>query len=308
MHASYHDDYVIPLPPKHSFPMPKFKALRDLLVREGVIDERKILEPEECSWADLALVHTTDYLGALAAGTLGERAEKRMGLPWSPALVRRSRLAVTGTINATECALRDGVAGNLAGGTHHAMPDHGQGFCVLNDVGVALRLLLAKRAIRRALVFDLDVHQGNGTAAIFEGDDRVFTCSVHGAKNFPLRKEASDLDVPVEDGLTDGPYLDVVRDTFERAIGASRPDLIVYLGGVDVLHDDKFGRLALTLDGLRAREAYVTETVRELGVPLCLLLSGGYAPTPAMTAERHAEMYRAASRAYAPAQPNRPAT
>jgi acetoin utilization deacetylase AcuC-like enzyme len=215
---------------------------------------------------------------------------------------------VQGTTNACLMALHDGVAGNLAGGTHHAMPDHGQGFCVLNDVGVALKLLLAKHAIGRALVFDLDVHQGNGTAVCLAGEPGAHTLSVHGAKNFPLRKETSDLDVPVEDGLTDAPYLEIVRDTFAKAIDASRPDLIVYLGGVDVLHDDKFGRLSLTLDGLRARDAYVIETVRELGIPLCLLLSGGYAPTPAMTAERHAEMFRAAARAYTPAQPNRPAT
>jgi acetoin utilization deacetylase AcuC-like enzyme len=294
--VTYHDDYVIPLPPNHSFPMPKFRFLRDLLVGDGVISPSDILEPDEASWTDLAMVHTPRYLGALESGGLTEREEKRMGLPWSPALVRRSRLAVTGTMIAMQCALRDGIAGNLAGGTHHAFADHGEGFCVLNDVAVGIRVLRERGRLGRVLVLDLDVHQGNGTAAILADDPETYTCSVHGAKNFPIRKERSTLDVPLDDRLTDEPYLDIVRTTVGRVLREARPDLVVYLGGVDVMHDDKFGRMSLTMEGLAARDAFVIESVRALGLPLCLLLSGGYAPTPQQTAERHAVMYRAAAR------------
>jgi acetoin utilization deacetylase AcuC-like enzyme len=292
--VSYCDDYVIPLPPRHSFPMPKFRILRDLLVSGGVVDASEVVAPDEVSWPELEAVHTEGYLRALAWGTLGRDAERRMGLPWSPALVRRSRVAVRGTMNAMDFALEDGLGGNLAGGTHHAFADRGEGFCVLNDVAVGLRRLLAAGRIRRALVVDLDVHQGNGTAAIFEGDDRVFTMSMHGAKNFPLRKERSDLDVPLADGLGDDAYLEELDRHWPAVIGRARPDLVVYVQGVDVLAGDKFGRLELTRAGMRERDGRVITACRERGLPLCLLLGGGYSPTPAETAANHAVMFEEA--------------
>ena len=313
MRVSYHPDYVVPLPPRHAFPMAKFAALRDLLVAEGTVRAERIVPPRPADWADLRLVHTADYLGRLAAGELTRAEERRMGLPWSPALVRRSRRAVQGTLNACLMALEDGVAGNLAGGTHHAMPGHGEGFCVLNDVAVALRVLQQSAWIRRALVVDLDVHQGNGTATVFGGarawpHGGVYTLSVHGAKNFPFRKPPSTRDVPLADGTGDAAYLDAVREHLPAALAEARPDLVVYLGGVDVLADDRFGRLALTRDGLAARDRLVCETVRASGAPLCLLLSGGYAAArrpgeapetlPARTAELHATMYRQAASVY----------
>ncbi|MEM6286896.1 MAG: histone deacetylase [Bacteroidota bacterium] len=314
MRVSYHPDYVVPLPPRHAFPMRKFAALRDLLVREQVVTEAEVVAPREADWGDLLLVHTQRYLDALAGGTLSRQEERRMGLPWSPALVRRSRLAVQGTINAMMMALEDGVAGNLAGGTHHAMPDRGEGFCVLNDVAVALRVLQRSGWLRRALVVDLDVHQGNGTAFFFGGDRAwprggVYTLSVHGACNFPFHKPPSTRDVGLDDGTGDAAYLGVVARELPAALAASAPDLVVYLGGVDVVADDRFGRLSLSRDGLAARDRLVCETVRHAGVPLCLLLSGGYAARrtpgeapetlPAGTADLHATMYREAASVYA---------
>ncbi len=313
MRVSYHEDYVVPLPERHAFPMRKFSALRDLLLEERVIRPDEIVAPREADWGDLLLVHTQRYLDALAAGTMSRAEERRMGLPWSEALVRRSRLAVQGTINACWMALHDGLAGNLAGGTHHALPDGAEGFCVLNDVAVALRVLQRSGWLRRALVVDLDVHQGNGTAAFFGGDRQwpgggVYTLSIHGANNFPFRKPPSTRDVGLPDGTGDAAYLDALAAHLPAVLDEAEPDLVVYLGGVDVVAGDRFGRLALTRDGLAARDRLVCETIRPSGAPLCLLLSGGYAArrTPgeapetlaADTADLHATMYREAVRVY----------
>ncbi|MEO0558683.1 MAG: histone deacetylase [Bacteroidota bacterium] len=313
MRVSYHPDYVVPLPERHPFPMAKFSALRDLLISETVLRSNDIVEPREADWGDLLLVHTSRYLTALEAGTLERSAERRMGLPWSEALVRRSRLAVQGTANAIWMALCDGLAGNLAGGTHHAMPDWGEGFCVLNDVAVAIRMHQRSGWLRRALIVDLDVHQGNGNAAFFSGErgwphGGVFTFSMHGANNFPFRKPPSTRDVPLPDGTTDETYLTLLKRHLPEAIEQATPDLVIYLGGVDVVADDRFGRLSLTRDGLAARDRYVCETVRASGIPLCLLLSGGYAarrqPGQApetlaeATADLHATMYRQAATVY----------
>ncbi len=313
MRVSYHPGYVVPLPEGHAFPMSKFAALHGLLLAEGVIRAAEIVEPREAEWADLRLVHTARYLDALAGGTMTKAEVRRMGLPWSPALVRRSRLAVQGTINACLMAVMDGVAGNLAGGTHHAMPDRAEGFCVLNDVAVALRVLRRSGWVRRALVVDLDVHQGNGTASYFGGDRAwpaggVYTLSVHGARNFPFEKPPSTQDVGLADGTGDAEYLSILADILPDALRQSDPDLVVYLGGVDVVEDDRFGRLSLSRNGLAVRDRYVCETVKAADVPLCLLLSGGYAArrTPgqapetlaAATADLHAEMYRQAAAVY----------
>ena len=298
MRVSYHPDYFVPLPPRHPFPMGKFPALHRLLLDEGLIRPDEVIAPREADWSDLLLVHTRAYLDKLATGTQSRHEERRMGLPWSPALVRRSRLAVQGTLNAMTMALQDGVAGNLAGGTHHAMPDWAEGFCVLNDVAVGLRVLERSRWIRRALIVDLDVHQGNGNAAFFADDPDIFTLSVHGAKNYPFRKPPSSLDVPLPDGTGDEAYLDALAHHLPIALEAADPDLVVYLGGIDVLGGDRYGRLALTRGGLHRRDRFVIETVRETGHPLTLLLSGGYAETPEATADLHATMYREAAAVY----------
>lgn len=296
MRVSYCEAYYVPLPPRHPFPMGKFPALHRLLLAEGIVRPEDVVAPREADWSDLLLVHTRDYLERLASGTLSRQEERRLGLPWSPALVRRSRHAVQGTINAALMALHDGIAGNLAGGTHHAMPGHGEGFCVLNDVAVAARVLERARWVRRILIVDLDVHQGNGNAAVFANDPTVYTFSMHGERNYPFRKPPSDCDVALPDGTGDEAYLEALRRHLPEVIDAARPDLVFYLGGIDVLAGDRFGRLALSRAGLIERDRYVIETVwRRAGLPLVLLLSGGYAATPEATADLHAEMYRAAA-------------
>jgi len=295
MRVSYHPDYFVPLPPRHPFPMGKFPALHRLLIEEGVVNADDVVRPREADWGDLRLVHTEDYLNRLAAGHLGRSEERRMGLPWSEALVRRSRLAVQGTINATFMALQDGLSGNLAGGTHHAMPGHGEGFCVLNDVAVAIRVIERSRWVRRVLIVDLDVHHGNGNAAFFADDAAVFTFSMHGEKNYPFLKPPSDLDVPLPDGTDDAAYLDVLHHLLPRVLDAARPDIVFYLGGIDVRAGDRFGRLALTREGIAERDrTVITRLHVQEGLPMVLLLSGGYAADPELTADLHAIMYREA--------------
>ena len=294
MRVNYSPGYTVPLPEGHAFPMGKFAALRDILERDGLISPQDVVEPGEATWEDLALVHTRAYLEKLRHGTLDRAEVRRLGLPWSPALVHRSRLAVRGTVNAAWMALEDGMAANLAGGTHHAFPDHGEGFCVLNDVGVAVRVLRRGGWIGRALVVDLDVHQGNGTAAVFADDPDTFTFSMHGEGNYPFRETPSDLDVGLPDGTGDDEYEEALLTHLPEALARSRPDLVFYLGGVDVLAGDQFGRLALTRAGLERRDRVVIGTIRAAGLPLALLLSGGYAATPELTAELHAIAHRMA--------------
>lgn len=298
MRVSYNDGYYVPLPDDHPFPMGKFPALHRLLLREGVIDRDRVVAPRQADWADLRRVHTATYLDRLARGTLSDRAERRMGLPWSKRLVYRSRLAVQGTINAAFMALTDGIAANLAGGTHHAFPDHGEGFCVLNDVAVAIRVLQSSCWARRVLIVDLDVHQGNGNAAFFAEDDSVFTFSMHGAKNYPFDKPPSSLDVPLDDGVGDAEYMEALTTYLPDTLDDVNPDLVFYLGGIDVAVNDRFGRMALTRRGLHARERYVLEQFRAHRLPVVLLLSGGYAETPERTADLHAITHREAARVF----------
>jgi acetoin utilization deacetylase AcuC-like enzyme len=298
MRVSYCDGYYVPLPDGHPFPMAKFPALHRQLQAEGLLDSDDVVTPRQADWADLRRVHTDDYLSALAHGTLSDRAERRMGLPWSKRLVYRSRLAVQGTINAAFMALTDGFAANLAGGTHHAFPDHGEGFCVLNDVAVAVRVLQTACWVRRVLIVDLDVHQGNANASVFADDDSVFTFSMHGAKNYPFEKPPSSLDVPLDDETTDGSYMTALRTYLPRTLDAVQPDLVFYLGGIDVAANDRFGRMALSREGLHARDGYVLEQLRARRLPVALLLSGGYANTPEQTADLHAVMHREAARVF----------
>ena len=278
--------------------MRKFSALREILLSEGLLGVGDLMEPEEISWDDLRMVHEESYLRDLREGTLDAKAIRRLGLPWSPALVRRSRLAANGTVLAGWQALEDGLAANLAGGTHHACPDHGEGFCVLNDVGVAIRILQREEEIARALIVDLDVHQGNGNALCFADDPAVFTYSMHGARNFPLRKPPSDLDVPLDDHTGDLVYLQRLQATLPDAIRAAAPDLVFLLSGVDVVVGDRYGRLAMTRDGLRRRERLAQSLLRSAGLPVVLVLSGGYAETPRLTADLHAESHRAAAEVF----------
>jgi acetoin utilization deacetylase AcuC-like enzyme len=296
MRCAYHPDYFVALPPSHPFPMAKYPLLLERLLADGTIGDADLIEPAPASLDDLSLVHTAEYLAALEAGTLEPAAVRRIGVPWSPALWRRSRLAAQGTLEAARAALADGLAANLAGGTHHAFAGHGEGFCVLNDVAVAIRVLQRDGRLRRALVVDLDVHQGNGTAAIFEGDADVFTFSMHGERNYPARKMRSTLDVALADGTGDEEYLELLAGHLADILGRFAPAIVFYLAGVDPVRGDRYGRLALSDDGLRRRDRHVLETCRGRGLPVAITIAGGYAPTPARTAELHAHVFHEARR------------
>lgn len=296
MKVFHHPDYVLPLPAGHPFPMGKYARVRERLVADGIVAAGDVLEPGEASRTDLARVHDAAYLDKLFGAGLSAAEERVLGVPWSARLLRRSRLAVQGTLEAAQVALRDGLAGNLAGGTHHAFAGHGEGFCVLNDVAVAIRALQAGQRLRRALVVDLDVHQGNGTAAIFEGDDSVFTFSVHGERNYPARKMRSTLDVGLPDGTGDGDYLEVLARHLPGVLAAARPDLVFYVAGVDVVAGDRYGRFALTDAGLRERERAVLGALASAGLPGVIVLAGGYAADAERTAELHTRVFEEARR------------
>lgn len=295
MKCSYNPAYHVALPPGHPFPMSKYVLLKDLLLAEGVIAPGDIVQPEPLDIETLELVHTREYLDKLAGSRLSPAEIRRLGVPWSEALWQRSRLASSGTLLAARNALAAGLAANLAGGTHHAFADHGEGFCVLNDVAIAIMQLRAEGVIQRAAIIDLDVHQGNGTAAIFEHTPEVFTFSMHGDRNYPLAKMRSDLDVPLRDGIGDEEYLQLLERHLPSVIERSRPDIAFYLAGVDVAAGDRYGKLALTEEGIRRRERLVIETVRRREIPLVLLLAGGYAGTRERTAELHAHLFREAA-------------
>jgi acetoin utilization deacetylase AcuC-like enzyme len=278
MRAFYSDTFVLPLPETHRFPMAKYRRLRERLVDEQVLTAADLVVPDPIDWDDLRLVHTPAYVDAVATGTLAADAQRRIGFPWSPEMVERSRRSVGATLAAAQRALDgDDVSANLAGGTHHAFADRGEGYCVFNDVAVAARVLQRDGAIRRALIVDCDVHQGNGTAAIFRGDATVFTLSLHGAKNFPFRKEESDLDVTFEDGAGDAEYL-AALDVVPRVLDAHRPDIVFYLAGADPYEGDRLGRLRLSIEGLAARDRIVFDACAARHLPVAVAMSGGYAP------------------------------
>ena len=276
----------------HVFPIKKFELVRDVLLREGTLQPSEIVEPEPAKLADLHLVHTEDYISRLVNGTLTTKEIRKLGLPWSESLVRRSFHAISGTIEATKIALVDGVSSNLAGGTHHAYPDRGEGFCVLNDVAVAIRVLQRENLAKRFLIVDCDVHQGNGTAFIFKNDESVFTFSMHGAKNYPLHKEQSSLDLELPDKTSDMEFLETLSEALPR-IFSHNPDIIFYLGGADPFEKDKLGRLSLTIKGLRLRDEMVLEFAKSKDVPIVTTMSGGYAADINDTVEIHANTIRA---------------
>jgi acetoin utilization deacetylase AcuC-like enzyme len=295
MKCSYHPAYQVPLPPGHPFPMSKYPLLKDRLLAEGVLAAGDIVEPEPLDTPTLELVHSREYLRKLQSSSLTAAEQRRLGVPWSEALWQRSRLASAGTLLAARAALEYGLAGNLAGGTHHAFADHGEGFCVLNDVAIAIRKLQAERVIERAAIVDLDVHQGNGTAAIFEVDAEVFTFSMHGDRNYPLAKMRSNLDVPLKDGVGDAEYLDLLQQHLPAVLDSAAADVVFYLAGVDVAAGDRYGKLALTEEGIRLRDQRVIEAVRNRDVPLVIVPAGGYAASRERTAELHAHAFREAA-------------
>jgi acetoin utilization deacetylase AcuC-like enzyme len=294
MKAFYSDTFVLPLPEPHRFPMAKYRLLRERLLDEGIVSADDLRVPDPIAWDDLRLIHDAGYVDAVANGTLPTDAQRRIGFPWSAMMVERSRRSVGATLAAARTIVGDGleavpyesglchsrfaVAANLAGGTHHAFRDRGEGYCVFNDVAVAAAVLQRDGIIARAAVVDCDVHQGNGTAAIFHGDPSVFTFSLHGARNFPFRKEVSDLDVTFEDGAGDDEYLTALQAYLPGVLDRQRPDLVFYLAGADPYEGDRLGRLKLTIDGLRTRDRVVFDACRDRDLPVVVAMSGGYAP------------------------------
>jgi acetoin utilization deacetylase AcuC-like enzyme len=286
--------YTIPLPAGHRFPIEKYALLRDAVLASGLVAPSTLHEPERASLDALRLVHTERYIDALVTGTLSDAEQRRIGLPWSEFLVERSFRAVGGTCEAARAALDYGVTMNLAGGTHHAFPDHGEGFCVFNDVAVAIRMLQRDRRIRRAAVIDLDVHQGNGTHAIFADDHSVFTFSMHGGRNFPFHKVPGTLDVELADGTGDEAYLGALAENLPGVLTAAAPDLVIYLAGSDPHEGDRLGRLCLTFDGLARRDAMVLDACREVGIPVAVTIAGGYGRDINDTVRAHVNTVRMA--------------
>ena len=287
--------YSFPLPEGHRFPIAKYERLREQVLIEGIVGPDAIREPERATRDALLLVHTADYVDRFLGGALEPAELRRLGFPWSPALVERSLRAVGGTCEAAAASLEHGVAMNLAGGTHHAFPDHGEGFCVFNDVAIAIRLLQRSGRIRRAAIVDLDVHQGNGTNAIFAGDDSVFTFSMHGGRNYPFHKVPGSLDVELPDGTGDEHFLNLLAEHLPAVLARSQPDLVIYLAGADPHEGDALGRLGLSFDGLARRDAFVIELCREVGLPIAITIAGGYGRNLDDTVRIHVETARIAS-------------
>ena len=281
--------YTFPLPDGHRFPIAKYELLRQAVIAAGL---GEVHEPERIDRASLLRVHTQRYVDALTQGTLSPEEQRRLGFPWSTGLVERSYRAVGGTCAAVRFALDTGIAMNLAGGTHHAFSDRGEGFCVFNDVAIAIRAMQAEGRIERAAIVDLDVHQGNGTNEIFAGDESVYTFSMHGRRNYPFSKVPGSLDVELEDGCEDHEYLALLGDALPRALAAARPDLVVYLAGADAHEDDRLGRLRLTAQGLARRDVMVLEAAREVGIPVAVTIAGGYGRNIETTVAIHLETAR----------------
>lgn len=287
--------YSFPLPEAHRFPIAKYERLREQVLNEGIVTPDAIREPERATRDALLLVHTVDYVDRFLTGALEPAELRRLGFPWSPALVERSIRSVGGTCEAASAAIEHGVAMNLAGGTHHAFPDHGEGFCVFNDVAIAIRLLQRAGRVRRAAIVDLDVHQGNGTNAIFAGDESVFTFSMHGGRNYPFHKVPGSLDVELPDGTGDEHFLTRLAEHLPVVLARSQPDLVIYLAGADPHEGDALGRLGLTFDGLARRDAFVLELCREVGLPVAITIAGGYGRNLEDTIRIHVETARIAS-------------
>ena len=287
--------YAHPLPAGHRFPMLKYELLPEQLLREGTATAADFFGPGAPPDKDILRAHDAGYLDRLRRGQLTRQEERATGFPWSAALFERETIILGGTIEGARRALQSGCALNIAGGTHHAFRDRGEGFCLLNDQAAAAYYLLAHGLARQILIVDLDVHQGNGTAAIFQNEPRVFTFSMHGARNYPARKEQSDLDLPLPDGTADAEYLALLAETFDRLLGEVKPDFIFYLAGVDVLATDKLGHLSLTREGCRRRDELVLGRCHRHGLPVQVSLGGGYSERIADIVEAHANTFRVAA-------------
>ena len=293
MRFYYPDTPDLPLPPEHRFPRGKYRLLKARLERDGTLIGASLEAAPMAALDDIGRAHAARYVAAVLDGTLDARAQRRIGLPWSEVMAVRARVVVGGALAAARAALRDGLSGQLAGGTHHAHADFGSGFCVFNDLAVTALTLLAEGTVQRIAILDLDVHQGDGNAAILRGVPGVLVASVHGEKNFPFRKVASDIDVALPDGTGDEAYCAALAPVLEQ-VAAFRPDLLLFLSGADPLASDRLGRLALTFQGLVARDRQVLGMARRLGIPVSIAIGGGYADPISDTVEVYANTFRAA--------------
>ncbi|SET09753.1 histone deacetylase family protein [Hymenobacter actinosclerus] len=294
MHLAASDRYTLPLPAGHRFPIAKYGLIREQLLWQGVAAEADFYDPGLCSEEDVLRVHSTEYWHKIRDQQLSAAEVRRLGLPQSPELTRRSLSSSAGTLASAQWALREGVALNLAGGTHHAFRDRGEGFCVLNDIAIAAAHLLHHGRARQVLIVDLDVHQGDGTASIFQHEPRVFTFSMHAGANYPLRKEQSDLDVALDLGTGDAEYLRVLAATLPQLLAEVRPDFVFYLAGVDVLATDKLGKLALSPTGCRQRDEYVLGLCYQHQLPVAVSMGGGYSERLADIVDAHCNTFRVA--------------
>lgn len=298
LYIAWHPIYAHPLPEGHRFPMLKYELITGQLEYEGTITAENLFQPEAISEEIVRLTHDAAYLRKLQEQTLSASEQRRIGFPQSPELTLRELIITGGTLQCCYYAFNHGVALNVAGGTHHAFRDRGEGFCLLNDFAVAANYLLQQGLARRILIIDLDVHQGNGTAAIFAGEERVTTFSMHGGNNYPFHKEKSTLDVPLPDGIGDEDYLAVLYRHLPQLIEEHRPDVAFYLSGVDILETDKFGKLKVTLEGCRQRDAFVFSQLKKHGIPCIVAMGGGYSPDVKIIAEAHCQTFRLAKDMY----------
>ncbi len=290
--------YEYPLPKGHRFPMDKYSLIQQQLIYEGTVQEKQFFHPDPISEEIILLTHSEKYWEDLKNQTLSEKEIRAIGFPMTPLLVERGRHIAAGTLQCVEYAIKHGISMNAAGGTHHAFKEKGEGFCVFNDIAIAANYLIHSNKFNNILIVDLDVHQGNGSASIFNGQGQVFTFSMHGAKNYPFRKEASHLDIGLPDGTEDDAYLKILFNILPRVIDQHRPELIFYQAGVDILTTDRLGRLSVSREGCRKRDKYVMEICKNNKIPLVVTMGGGYSPQLSHIIEAHANTFRTATEVY----------
>ncbi|MCZ4222820.1 histone deacetylase family protein [Pedobacter rhodius] len=291
---AWHPLYAHPLPEGHRFPMLKYELIPEQLLHEGIIEQENLFQPEPVDEGIVLLTHNKDYWAQLRSLTLPAKEQRRIGFPLNAELIERELRITQGTIDGTQFAMDNGIAFNVAGGTHHAGTNWGEGFCLLNDQSIAANYLLNRKLSKRILIIDLDVHQGNGTAEIFQDEPRVFTFSMHGDKNFPFRKERSNLDVPLPDGVEDEEYLTLLEKNLKKAFERSKPDFVFYLSGVDVLATDKLGKISLTKTGCKERDNIVLQACKTKNIPLQVSMGGGYSADIKDIVDAHCNTYRLA--------------
>ncbi len=291
---AFHPIYKHPLPEDHRFPMLKYELLPKQLLHEGTCETENFFEPEIPNDKHIVAVHDPEYFYDLLNIKIAPREARKIGFPLSEVLIERERIIADGTMKACDFALEHGIAMNIAGGTHHAFTNRGEAFCMLNDQAIGARYLQAKGLAKKILIVDLDVHQGNGTAEIFQNDTSVFTFSMHGARNYPFKKEKSDLDIPLEKGTTDATYLSILEEALPQLIDSQKPDFIFFLCGVDIVATDKLGTLDMTVKGCKQRDKFVLETCNRLQIPVQCSMGGGYSPNIKTIVDAHANTFRVA--------------